>query len=161
MNPFLYKAHPLLSRLVELLLDPSAHSLDEASQLALIFLALTPLWTLVLLWVIRRGLGFRPSIIVGYALAFPACLLYLPLWLTLLGDVLDHAFRLEDRYLFIFAIVVVAQMLGAFYGIAIRYDRTGRPIGLKAGITVSLALLLASIPFGLGLLGLNHWFRVV
>ena len=161
MNPFLYKAHPLLYRLVDFLLHPGAHGLDELSELVLIFLAINFFWAPGLVWVARRAAGVGLSFIKGYALALPACLGYAPLMLTLLGDVIAHAFRWPDRYLLIFSLFVATQMLGGFYALAFRQGGQGGPVDLAAGMAVSLFLFLVSIPACLVLLGLNAVLRVV
>jgi drug/metabolite transporter (DMT)-like permease len=88
-------------------------------------------------------------------LAFPATLVYTPIALTLLDDVLNHAFRLQDRYLLLFALGVAAVMLAAFYGVVVRFR--GRPVGAEIGLTLAMALLLAAVPCSMLLLGLENW----
>lgn len=161
MNPLLFKAHPLLYLSVDLLIRPSAYSVDDFSRLILIYLVINLLWTVALRLAVQRTVGIRLTPFRAYGLALPSTVVYAPLMLTVSSDILSHAFRLEERYILLFAITVAAQMLAALYGVGIRFDRTGQPIGVRAGIVVSLSLLLASIPLSLLLLGLNAVFRVV
>lgn len=155
MNPFLYKAHPLLQNLVILLTEPSAYRLDEAAALVLLVLAINLLWTPGLVWVARKADKLRLSLVQGYALALPACLGYTPLVLTVVGDVAAHGFRLQDRFIVVFATFAVSQILTGFYAFALRHRPGGYPAGLLAGATVSLFLLLMSLPLCLALLGLD------
>lgn len=152
MNPFLYKAHPLLYRLADLLANPSAHGPGDIAELSLIFLALNVLWAVGLPWAARRAAEIRVSFLKGYALALPATVLYAPLMISVVGDVAAQAFRFEDRFLLVFALFVVSQMLGGFYAVALRRGRRGDSVGLAAGMAVSLFLLLVSLPACLVLL---------
>ncbi|MGX2038655.1 hypothetical protein ACWJKU_00765 [Methylocaldum sp. MU1018] len=161
MNPLLFKAHPLLYLSVDLLVYPSAHPANDFFRLILIYLTINLLWMTALRIAVRTTAGIRLTPFRAYSLALPGTFAYAPAMLTVLSDVLAHAFRLEERYILIFVIGVAAQMLAALYGFAVRSDRTGRPVGVTAGIAVSLLLLLASIPFGLLLLGLNAVLRIV
>ena len=157
MNPLLFKAHPLLYRSVDLLIRPSAYTVDDFSRLILIYLIIALLWTAAL----RRLLGISLPLLRTYGLSLPAAVAYAPLMLTVSSDILAHAFRLEERYILLFTIAVAAQMLGALYGACFRFDRTGRPIGVRAGLAVSLFLLVASIPFSFLLLGVNAILPVI
>lgn len=161
MNPFLYKAHPLLYRLADLLAHPSGHSLGEISDLLLILLAINVLWVPALLWAARRAAGVRLPFLKGYLLALPATLAYAPMMITVVSDVVGHAFRLQDRFLLVFAIFVTSQMLGGFYAFTLRKGRRFDVAELAAGLSVSLFLLLVSIPACSVLLGLNALLRVV
>jgi tetrahydromethanopterin S-methyltransferase subunit G len=161
VNPLLFKAHPLLYLSVDLLLRPSAYSVDDFSRLVLIYLIINLPWMAALWFAVRRTVGIRLTLPRAYGLALPSAVVYAPLMLTVSSDILAHAFRLEERYILIFVIAVASQMLGALYGFGVRFDRTGRPIGIRAGLVVSLFLLLASIPFSFLLLGLNAVFRVI
>jgi hypothetical protein len=161
VNPLLFKAHPLLYLTVDLLTRPSAHSVDDFSRLILIYLAIALFWMAALRLAVRRAARVRLTPLHAYGLAIPAAMCYTPLMLTVSNDILAHAFRLEERYILIFVIAVAAQMLGAVYGFGVRFERTGRSIGLRAGLAVSLFLLLASVPFSFLLLGINALFRVV
>lgn len=161
MNPLLFKAHPLLYLSVDLLIRPSAYSVDDVSRLILIYLVINLLWTAVLRLAVRRTVGIRLTLPRAYGLALPSAVVYTPLMLTVSSDILAHAFRLEERYILIFVIAVAAQMLGALYGVGIHFDRTGRPIGIRAGLSVALCLLLASLPLSVLLLGLNAVVRIV
>lgn len=160
MNPLLFKAHPLLYRTVDLLLHPGGYSVPEVAFLLAVFLGINQLWTLGLWLAVQRLAEVRLSLPASYGLALPACLFYAPLLMTVLGDVLDHGFRLEERAILIFVLVVGSQMLGAIYGLAIR-TRQGKPVGIAIGLAISLALFLASLPFGLLLLWFNSIFRVL
>jgi hypothetical protein len=161
MNPFLYKAHPLMYRLVDFLIRPSAYRLDDISELALIFLAINIFWALGLYWVARRAAGVRLPFLKSYGLALPATILYAPPLMTVVGDVAAQAFHMEERFLLVFAIFVGSQMLGGFYAAALRQGRRSEPAGLAAGLAVSLFLLLVSVPFSGLLLGLNALLRVI
>ena len=156
MNPLLFKAHPLLYLTVDLVVNPSAHTLEDFSMLALVYLTVNLVWAGCLMIAVKRTAGFVPAYGVAYLLALPSLLFFLPLMLTLLSDVLAHAFRFDDRYILIFALFIAVQMVGAGYGGLIKYPRNDRPIGLKAGCVVSLTLLLFSLPFGLMLLILDE-----
>ena len=155
MNPFLYKAHPLVLHWVELLANPFAHGIGELAELALTFLAVNSLMALGLAWVAERTAGIRPAFAKAFALAVPAGLLYPPFMLTALADVIGHAFQLRERYILIFSLFVGSQLLGSGYALALRREPDGRPAGLAIGMTVSLFLLLASIPACLALLALH------
>lgn len=161
MNPFLYKAHPLQYRLFDFLIRPSAYRLDDMSELALIFLTINIFWALGLRWAAYRAAGVRLSFLKSYGLALPATILYAPPLLTVVGDVAAQAFRMEERFLLVFAIFVGSQMLGGFYAVALRQGRRSEPAGLAAGLAVSLFLLLVSVPFSGLLLGLNALLRVI
>lgn len=161
MNPLLFKAHPLLYRSVDLLIRPSAYTVDDFSRLILIYLIIALLWTAALRLALRRLLGISLPLLRTYGLSLPAAVAYAPLMLTVSSDILAHAFRLEERYILLFTIAVAAQMLGALYGACFRFDRTGRPIGVRAGLAVSLFLLVASIPFSFLLLGVNAILPVI
>lgn len=161
MNPLLFKAHPLLYRSVDLLIRPSAYTIDDLSTLILIYLVITLLWMAALRHALRRIVGVSLTHLRAYGLALPAAVAYAPLMLTVSSDILAHAFRLEERYILLFTIAVATQMLGALYGVGVRFDRTGRPIGVRAGVAVSLFLLLASIPFSFLLLGVNAVLQAI
>jgi hypothetical protein len=160
MNPFLYKAHPLLLRLIGLFTEPAASSLGGKAELVLLMLGLNLFWTLALVWAARKADGLRLPLRQGYVLALPACLLYTPLVLTVVGDVVAHSFRFQDRLFLVFAILAASQTLAAFYAFALRHRPSGHPVGLAAGFAVSLILLLFSLPVSLGLLGLNSLVRI-
>lgn len=161
MNPFLYKAHPLQYRLVDFLIRPSAYRLDDMSELALVFLAINVFWALGLYWAARRAAGVRLPLLKSYGLALPATILYAPPLMTVMSDVMAQAFRMEERFLLVFAIFVGSQMLGGFYAVALRQERRSEPAGLTAGLAVSLFLLLISVPVSGVLLGLNALLWVI
>jgi hypothetical protein len=153
MNPFLYKAHPLLLHWADLLANPSAHGIGELAELALGFLLLNAWMALGLLWTAGRAAGIRLALAKAFLLAIPASLLYLPFMLTVVGDVIGHEFQLRERYILIFSIFVGSQMLSGFYAIALRHGPHGQPAGLATGMSVALVLFLVSIPACLALLG--------
>ncbi len=161
MNPLLYKAHPVLHLTVDMLINPGAHSLGEACQLILFYLAVNITWTPWLMWGLKKTVGFSPSFPLVYGLGLPALLFYLPTMLTLLSDVLAHEFRLTDRFILVFCVFIASQMLSAFYGVAIKRPHDGKAIGLRDGLTISLFLWLGSLPTGLALLGLNAALKII
>ncbi len=161
MNPLLYKAHPLLHLTVDMLTNPAAHSLGEASRLILFYLAVNIVWTPWLMWGLKKTAGFSPSFLLAYGLGLPALVFYLPTMLTMLSDVLAHEFHFADRFILVFCVFIASMMLSAFYAVAFRHPRTGRGIGLRDGLTISLFLWLGSLPTGLALLGLNAELKFV
>jgi hypothetical protein len=161
MNPFLWKAHPLLEGLIRLVTDPASLTVSEASDLLLIVLGINLIWAAGLFWITRRGAGIRLPLFKAYLLALPATLLYAPLVITVVGDVADHAFRFQDRALVVFAIFVASQTLAGFYAFALRQGVRGDALGLAGGVTVSLFLLLLSMPACGLLLAVNAFLRVV
>jgi len=106
-------------------------------------------------WMVRKAESLELPAIKAYFFALPATGLYLPLMLTLLQDVVGHHFELGSRRFLLFALLVVSQFLTALYAFTLRHERSGLPIGLESGLTVSLFLLLASIPASLIMLGIN------
>jgi hypothetical protein len=160
MNPFLFKAHPLLYRSVELLIHPFDHTLDDFTRLVLIFLIINLLWAAGLPWAVRRAAAIRVSLLQGYFLALPATVLYAPLVVTVLSDVVTRTFEMQNRFLLVFSILVVSQMLAGFYAFFLRQGRRAEPVGLVAGVTVSLFLLLVSLPACGVLLGLDRVLRI-
>lgn len=161
MNPLLYKAHPLLFLTVDIFADPSAHSVEDWGRLLAIYLALSVVWTPVLLLGVKKTSGFFLPWAIAYGLALPATVFYLPLIVTLLNDVLAHEFSYTQRFIPVFCVFVASQMLAVFYGSMLKYPRNGRPVGLGDGLTVALLLLLASLPTGLAFLWLNGAFNIV
>jgi hypothetical protein len=157
-NPFRFKAHPLLSRWIDLLSGSGQLSLDEVSQLLLIALAANLAWAFALRWFLWRAERIRLSFGRAFLLALPAALVYLPLATTVCSDVLAHAFRFQDRFIVVFSLFVASQILAAFYAFAIRYSALGNPIGLAAGMALSLFMLLLSLPLSLLLLGFDACF---
>jgi hypothetical protein len=161
MNPLLYKAHPLLYLTVDLLVHPAAHTLDDFSTLVLFYLTVNLIWTACLRGAVKAGTGFVVAYGRAYWMALPSLVCLIPLTLTLLADILIHSFKFADRYILIVAIMIAVQMLGAFYGALVKHPTNARPIGLQIGLMVASTLLLLSLPFGLLLLGLNAWLKVV
>ena len=155
MNPLLYKPHPLLLRWADLFVHPSAHSLGDFAELAAVLLAVNGMMALGLGWGARMAAGVRLPALRSYGLALPSSLLYVPSVLTVLGVVSTHAFHWEERFILVFEIFIASQMLSGFYTVTIRHRGGKQPIGLAAGLAVSLLLLLASIPVSSALLGLQ------
>lgn len=153
MNPFLFKAHPLLAATIGLL--SGAGDLRGGARLLIGYLVINLVPAIVLSRNVRRSVHLRLRFIAAYLLALPATVFYIPLALTLLGDITRQTFRLDERYIFLFALLVAVALLAALYGAAI-HRRPGGPVGLEAGLSLALSLLLASIPYGLVLLGLDH-----
>jgi len=161
VNPLLFKAHPLLHRTVSLFTDPGAQDLGQVSALISIYLVLNLAWCELFRLTARITVGVTPSRPAGYLLAFPALLAYLPIVLTVWSDVLAHQFRLEDRALLLFVLLVAVQLVAALCGVLLREPADGEPIGLPAGLNLALAGLLAALPFGLIVLALNDAMRVL
>lgn len=155
MNPFLYKAHPLLVHWADLVLNPTASGLEDFSALLVAIMAANGVFAFGLVRGVRLTGGISLPFWRGYVLALPSCLLYTPPTLTVLADIAAGAFHWEDRFILVFAIFVASQVLGAFYTVAVRYRGGNRPIGVAAGMTVSLWMLLISIPVCLVLLVLD------
>lgn len=155
MNPLLYKAHPLLARWVDFFTNPGAQSLENLYYLAVILLGGNLLWASGLPWLLRKTEGLEVRPIKAYLMALPATVIYSPLMLTLLQDVLSHNFEFRNRWVLLLALLAASQLLTALYAIALRHERSGVIIGLESGLTVSMFLLLASIPAGLILIGAN------
>lgn len=155
MNPLNFKAHPLLARWIDLIVEPSAHHAGDLLSLLAILLASNLLWASALPWLLRKLEGLELSPLKAYLMALPATFLYAPLMLTLVQDVIGHAFAWRHRWFLLFALLVASQLLTALYAFALRHERSGLPIGLESGLAVSLFLLLASIPASLIMLGLN------
>lgn len=160
MNPFLYKPHPLMQRLLGLLFEPQAQSLDGVAGLVLLMLGLNCFWALGLIWAARSVDRLRLPLRLSYGLALPACLLYTPLALTIVSDVAVHGFRFQERFLLVFALLVVTQILAAFYAFMLRHRPSGYAVGLQAGLAVSLFLLLLGLPISLGVMGLDAAFKL-
>lgn len=160
MNPLLYKAHPLLYITVDMLTNPSAHSLREAALPALVYLAVNLVWTPGFWWGAKKAAGFAPSLPLSYLLTLPASLFYLGPMLTVLGDVLAHEFHFMDRFILVFCVFVAAQMLGVFYAVAIRNPRDGDILGVSGGMAVALFLWLLSLPTAVALLSLDSVLKL-
>jgi hypothetical protein len=146
MNPLTYNSHRLLTRWIDLLLDPSLARWHDALHLVGILLGTNLLWTIGLPWLLRKIESLELTPLKAYMLALPATFLYAPLMLTLLSDVFAHAFELKNRWFLLFAIITASQMLTAFYAFVLRHKASDVPIGIESGLAVSLFLLLVSIP---------------
>jgi hypothetical protein len=160
MNPLLYNAHPLLWLTVDLIDNPKAHSLGEAGRLALTYLFVNLAWAPWLWLGVRKSVGFSLNILWAYVFALPAQILYLPIMLTLLGDVLAHEFHFSNRFILVFCVLIASQMLAAFYAASIRNPFDGKAIGMIDGLNVSLFMWLLSLPVGTALLGLNSVVKI-
>jgi hypothetical protein len=161
MTPLLYKAHPLLFLTIDLAMHPLSHSWGEVAQLLLIYLSINMAWALWLILGVKKSTGVRLSYLHAYALALPALVFYLPLAITLTGDVLAHEFHYAERFIPVFCLFVASQMLAVYFGSMVKYPRNQRPAGLHEGLAISLFLLLGALPFSLALLWLDqswHFF---
>lgn len=159
MNPLLFKAHPLLRVSVELLTDPASHGIGTYARLLSIYALVNVIGAGCLVGMARRAAGLRLPWLRAYSLAAPA-LLYIPAMITVLSDVVKQEFRLTDRILLVVVVVVLTQMLAAWFGLAVRY-RNGEALGLSLGLAIALTLLLAAIPCCLVLLGLDSSFPLL
>ena len=83
MNPLTYNAHRLLTRWIDLLLDPSLHRWHDALHLVGILLCSNLLWTMGLPCLLRKTESLDVTPLKAYMLALPAKFLYAPLMLTL------------------------------------------------------------------------------
>lgn len=146
MNPLTYYAHRLLTRWIDLFLDPSLHRWHNAVYLVGILLCSNLLWTMGLPWLLRKTENLEVTPLKAYMLALPATFLYAPLMLTLLSDVFAHAFELRNRWILLFGIIAASQMLTALYAFVVRHQPSAVPIGIESGLAASLFLLLVSIP---------------
>lgn len=155
MNPLTFKAHPLLTQWLEWLLTPSNHSVGFALHLALILLGSNLLWAAGLPLMLRKLENLRLSPIKTYWMALPATFIYEPLMLTLMEDVIHHAFLFSERWFLLLALLIGSQFLTAFYAFALRHPRSDVPIGIDSGLAVSMLLLLASMPAALILIGIH------
>ncbi len=155
MNPLLFKAHPLLMQWLDVLLNPGAQHPGGLLRLLAILLCANLLWAAGLPWLLRKTEGLALTPLKAYLAALPATFLYSPLMLTLLQDVIGHAFTFSNRWFLLFALLVASQFLTALYAYTLRHERSGAAIGLESGLTVALFLLLAAIPASLILMGLD------
>jgi hypothetical protein len=160
MNPLLFKAHPLQWLTVDMLIHPSAHSLGEFAYLLLVYLALNAPWAAGLMWAGFAAAGTRVAYARAYLLGLPSLILSIPLVLTILSDVVAHAFSIGKRFILVFALFVALQMSGVLFGTLLKQPRTGRAIGMHAGLAVALLQFLLSLPYGLALLWLSAWLRI-
>lgn len=161
MNPLLYKAHALQRLTVELLVDSASHTLGDYFHLILLYLVVNIPWTMLVRWAVFRTCGVRISYLNAFGPALLPLLFYVPMLMTILDDVLAHGFRMEERFILVFALFVAVQMLGALFGIGLKAPRSRRGIGLRGGIALSLFLLLLAIPYGLALLSLNLALKLI
>ena len=156
MNPLLFKAHPLLTRWIELLTHPGSLSASDILVMVLVLLGGNVILAIGLFWLIRKADEVVLTPGKAYWLALPASFLYTPVMLTALQDVIRHEFELKNRFFLLFGLVVISQLLTAFFAFVIKDStRKEEPIGLESGLAASLWLLLLSIPVALTLIGIN------
>jgi hypothetical protein len=160
MNPFFFKSHALLASTLALLTGSGSLGLVEALVIATIYLAASLAYGWCLAAAAKKAVGLALPFRKAYLLSLPATLAYLPLGVTLLNDIVRQSFQLGDRYVFLFAVGVAVLMLAGLYGVVLHY-RGGQPIGSESGLTLALALLLATLPIGVVLLGLDGWLGFV
>jgi hypothetical protein len=160
MNPFFFKSHALLSATLAMLTGAGQLGVGGVLVIVATYLLTNLPFAWCLAAVARKSPGLSLPFRKAYLLSLPATLAYLPLGVTVLNDVVQQNFQIDDRYLFLFAVAVVTLMLAGLYGVVLHY-RGGQPIGSESGLTLALALLLATIPIGLMLLGLDNWLGFV
>lgn len=161
INPLQYKANMLLYKWIALIVEPASRTFENFAHLALIALGINLIWALALIFMLRKAERIPLSFRQGYLLALPASLFYAPIMLTIAADVSKHAFHFQDRYILLLALFTISQTLAAFYAFAVRYPRNDQVIGLPAGLSLSLYLLVISIPASLILLGLDNWLHYI
>ncbi len=155
MNPFTYKAHPLLAEWMGLMTQTSDSPGPDLRHVLIILSVTTPLFAVALKRITQKLEEISLSALKSFVLAIPSALLYTPLMLTFLNDVVHHAFVFRERWFLLFALIVVSQMLAAFYAFLIHSPRERGPVGIDSGLGISLFLLLISIPVGLALIGIH------
>lgn len=160
MNPFIYKAHPALLEWVGLITQTSAHPGQDLRHILLLLAMTTPIFALALRHLSLKSDEISIPVFKSLGLALPASVLYTPLILTLLNDVVHHAFVFGERWFLLFTLVVVSQMLAAFYAFLVHSPRERGPVGLESGLGFSLFMLLTSIPIGLATLGIDALIHI-
>ena len=145
MNPFLYKAHPLLYRVIDLVTHPASSTTGDVVFLIVFFLVVNLLWAACLLLATQQIAKFRLSFASAYKLALGSVVLSIPLMLTLVSDFLNDSFQLRDRYIFLFALIVVVHITALLHGVGIKHPHEGA-IGLEKGFFISLFMMLLAIP---------------
>lgn len=155
MNPFTYKAHPVLLEWISLITQTSTNPGQDLRHVLLVLAFATPLYGLALRHISRKLDEIVIPLPKAFGLALPSAILYTPLMLTLLNDVTHHAFIFGERWFLLFALVVASQTLAAFYAFLIYSPRERGPIGLESGLGTALYLLLIAIPISLALLGID------
>jgi hypothetical protein len=160
MNPFTYKAHPVLLEWIDLITQSSTNPGHDLRQVLLLLLLTTPLFGLALRHIARKADEISLPWLQAFGLAMPSALLYTPLILTLLNDVVHHAFVFSERWFLLFALVVANQTLAAFYAFLIHSPKERGPVGLESGLGISLFLLLTSMPIGLAVLGIDALIHI-
>lgn len=159
MNPFLFKAHPLLQTTIGCVTGSGCSSGVWVGLLTAYLLLNLPLAVFTLLRV-KRLLHIRLRFTAAYLVSLPVTILFIPNVLTLLSDVMHHAFQLENRVIFLFALFVATVLLAALVGNLVHY-RNGEPIRSEHGLTVVLNLLLACVPYALLLLSADALIGVL
>lgn len=155
MNPFLFKAHPLLHATIGVVTGTGSLGFRGGLALLATYLAINLPLAVLLALRARRSFRLRIRFPAAYLLALPATIMYTPIALTLLRDVIHHSFHLDERFLFLFALLVATILLAALFGATLHY-RNGDPVGSEIGLMLALTLFLACIPYGLLLLGLDR-----
>ena len=141
-----------------MLTEPSGRRLGDYATLLSIYALLNVVSAGCLVGLVGKMAGQRLSWVRANLLALPA-LFYIPFMITVLADVVKQQFHLADRLIPVVILVVLSQMLAAWFGLGLRY-RNGERFGLSQGLALALALLLASIPGCLLLLGLDSVFAL-
>jgi len=136
MNPLTYNAHRLLTRWIDLLLERSAHGLQDASQLTGILLISNFLWAAGLPWILLKTENLQLPPPKAYILSCQQRSSIPPLMLTLLCDVFAHTFELKNRWFLLFAIIAASQILTAFYAFVLRHRPSDVPIRLESGLAI-------------------------
>jgi hypothetical protein len=160
MNPLTYKAHPLLSDWIGLITQTSENPGQDLRHVLLLLAVTTPVFALALKRITQKQDEISLPVIQCLGLAIPSAVLYTPLVLTFLNDVIHHAFVFSERWFLLFALIVASQMLAAFYAFLIHSPRERGPVGIDSGLGASLFLLLISIPMGFALIGCDALFRI-
>jgi hypothetical protein len=156
MNPFFFKSHALLHATISLLTASGQYGFGAALIVAAVYAVINVWSAWCFVGAARRSTHIRIAFGKAYLLALPATFVFLPVLATLLNDVVHHNFLIDDRYVFLFALGVAVLMLAGLYGVVLHH-RGGQPIGSESGLTLALALLLATLLSGLVLLGLDAW----
>lgn len=155
MNPLAFKAHPILLYLTEWITQPLAPEPHQALLTAAILILGSFPYAAGIAYFTQKGESFKIAPLPALLLALPASFLYTPLLLTLLQDVVHHAFLIEDRWFLLFSILVAHQILTALYAFGIKNPESHCPIGLDSGLGLSSLLLLIAMGLSLGILGIE------
>ncbi len=160
MNPFTYKAHPVLLEWIGLITQTSPNPGQDLRHVLLLLALTTPIFALALRYISRKLDEIEIPTLRALGLAVPSSILYTPLMLTLVNDVAHHAFVFGERWFLLFTVIVASQTLAALYAFLIYSPRERGPVGLESGLGTSLFLLLIAIPISLALLGVDALIRI-